>query len=584
MASPWSVVWVVYYGLPVVSVLMHVGLGYWIYRNHWDQKSTPWFLATLAAGGASALTFWLHMTLPVDFLREPLMKTAGFFSFAAISLWVAFASEYTETYFHRHWIWKITLFALPLGHLGLSATERFHDLYVTQGRIVTEPVTYFAYKPELGLLLLALLAYAVGIYSVYRLTVYLLSTSNRWKHQIGLVVGAAVSVIVISALGNADVFPATDMYYDTYAKIPFILFTALALFRFDLWSVKPVARNTVVETLDDPVIVVDENERIIDVNPASVGMWPDAEARIGDPFTDVCRDLADEISIPADRNRETHVTLERDGQQRHYSVTISAVSRDQRDDENWHSILLRDITALERSRSKLQQQNARLDQVASTISHDLRNPISVVKGRLELLDVHVEDLPVDEDELATVHEDSAEIESATDRMLDIIEDILTIAREGQSVEATEPVSLETLATDAWGHVDQKDATLTVAGDVTFEADRSKVLTILENLFRNALDHGPDDAEIEVGPTDDGFYVQDDGPGVPEVHREDLFEFGYTTSEAGTGLGLSIVRTMAEAHGWTVGYDDEYDDGARFVIGGVAVESAAGSERFDRERN
>jgi len=68
--------------------------------------------------------------------------------------------------------------------------------------------------------------------------------------------------------------------------------------------------------------------------------------------------------------------------------------------------------------------------------------------------------------------------------------------------------------------------------------------------------------VEVGPTDAGFYVSDDGPGIPDQHHGRLFEYGYTTSDEGTGLGLSIVRTIAESHGWAVEHDDEYSGGTR----------------------
>jgi signal transduction histidine kinase len=171
-------------------------------------------------------------------------------------------------------------------------------------------------------------------------------------------------------------------------------------------------------------------------------------------------------------------------------------------------------------------------------------------------------------------------------MQDIIDDILTIAREGKTVEDTEKLSLAAVVHDAWRTVDTGDATLTVADDRVLQAERSKLLSIFENLFRNSVEHGstaesgpdshsdyqPAGVTVEVTPTPDGFTVTDDGPGIPENHRDDVFEYGYTTTRAGTGLGLSIVRTMAESHGWTVELDDDYHDGTRFVFHGVEGET------------
>ena len=67
---------------------------------------------------------------------------------------------------------------------------------------------------------------------------------------------------------------------------------------------------------------------------------------------------------------------------------------------------------------------------------------------------------------------------------------------------------------------------------------------------------------------DGFYVEDDGPGIPEGERERVFEDGYSTVEGGTGFGLNIVREIARAHGWEVRVTESAAGGARFEISGV----------------
>ncbi|MFD1643993.1 sensor histidine kinase [Halohasta litorea] len=102
---------------------------------------------------------------------------------------------------------------------------------------------------------------------------------------------------------------------------------------------------------------------------------------------------------------------------------------------------------------------------------------------------------------------------------------------------------------------------------TIEADDDRLGQLLENLFRNAIEHGGDEVTVTVGTMDDGFYVEDDGSGIPEDKRDSVFTAGYSTSEDGTGFGLSIVNQIAEAHGWDVGLTESKAGGARFDITG-----------------
>ena len=84
-----------------------------------------------------------------------------------------------------------------------------------------------------------------------------------------------------------------------------------------------------------------------------------------------------------------------------------------------------------------------------------------------------------------------------------------------------------------------------------------------------MEHGGD-VTVVVGPLVDGegFFVADDGPGIPEADREAIFDVGVTTRDSGTGVGLSIVETVAEAHGWSVAVTESADGGARFEFTGV----------------
>ncbi len=214
--------------------------------------------------------------------------------------------------------------------------------------------------------------------------------------------------------------------------------------------------------------------------------------------------------------------------------------------------------ALAAREHELERKNDRLEEFASVISHDLRNPLNVAQGHLELARAETE------------HERLGTVADAHDRMGRLIDDLLTLAREGETISHTEPVDLDELATACGQNLATTEATLAVTVDRTVAADRDRLRQLLENLLRNAVEHTGAGVTITIGELDDGdgFYVEDDGPGIPEAQRDRVFESGYTTSESGTGFGLRIVRQIADAHGWDVRVTDGDDGGARFEFSGV----------------
>jgi len=247
-----------------------------------------------------------------------------------------------------------------------------------------------------------------------------------------------------------------------------------------------------------------------------------------------------------------------------------------------------------RERKELERQTERLEEFASIVSHDLRNPLNVAQSRVKL---------------ARRNGDGSHLDVAIrahDRMEALIEDLLALARGGDAIDKTEAVGLSAVVDRCWADVETAGATLAVDTDRLLRADRSRLRQLVENLLRNSVEHGstsprsqvPEDTvehgptgnqtqsgdAVEHGPTgegtaDDGvtvtvgdlsngFYVADDGPGIPPDERDDVFEAGYSTARDGTGFGLRIVERVAEAHGWTVYLTESDDGGARFEIRGV----------------
>ena len=206
---------------------------------------------------------------------------------------------------------------------------------------------------------------------------------------------------------------------------------------------------------------------------------------------------------------------------------------------------------------QLERKNEQLEKFARVASHDLRNPLNVAQGRIELARGDADD---------TADLDAAG--RAVDRSLSLIDDLLTLAREGKQVDSLESIDLGRIADACWTNVDTAAGEFVVETDREIRADPGRLKQLLENLMRNAVEHGGSGVTVTIGDVDNGFYVADDGSGIPEPERERVFEPGYSTTDEGTGFGLNIVREVADAHGWDVRITDADGGGARFEFTGV----------------
>ncbi|CCQ38044.1 receiver/sensor box histidine kinase [Natronomonas moolapensis 8.8.11] len=334
--------------------------------------------------------------------------------------------------------------------------------------------------------------------------------------------------------------------------------------------------STVLRALEYPIYVVDETGVFSYVNDALVEMTGyEREEIIGSP-TGIIKDEAaveeaenqlgsilshegpDTAQFPVDIQpkegdpipcRDHMAVLPYEGEEFRGSVGIL---------RNTCSEVRREAE-LERREAELERQNDRLERFASIVSHDLQSPISVATGRIELAKSGI-------GEGDGEHLDAAM--EALDRMETIVEDTLTLARQGDTVGDVEAVSLSTIVEECWRTTDTGGATVEIVEDLRFRADPDRLRNLLGNLFTNAVNHGGDNATVRVGTTEDGFYVADDGPGIPPEDRSDVFNPGYTTSADGTGFGLAIVDEIAAAHGWRVSVAESTSGGARFDIEGV----------------
>ena len=200
--------------------------------------------------------------------------------------------------------------------------------------------------------------------------------------------------------------------------------------------------------------------------------------------------------------------------------------------------------------------------------HELKTPLTVLRGHLELLDVG------NPEEIAETRE---LLLDETDRMSRLVGELILLAQSDRPDFVTpRPVGLTGLTVDTLAKargLGDRAWTLDETAGVTVPVDEQRLTQALLQLCDNAVKHtGPGDV-VALGSSYDGttarLWVRDTGPGVGVEDRDQIFErFGRSAvpdHDEGFGLGLSIVRAIARAHGGTVSLEDEQPHGARFVI-------------------
>ena len=542
----------------------------------WNHRDSPGGTPLVVMSGATALWsvgYGVPIFVPDATLSYWIGHSRHFFAALTALSWIFVAVEYLEIEKLQRRPVVATLVGILLLEGLILLTDPFHNLFMAErgvtadGRFVDSPGPLFWVHSIfwLGLVL--------GTFMLF--VREFLDARGVYRKQTGAIcLGGGVALLLIVIQQATD---PVDGLSINIVGMTIMCFTLLwAMFQADFLETAPVARKTLVESMDDAVIALDDNDTVVDLNPEAMALLGVDSHIIGSHGAAVFAaypTMVERFSTTYDI--ETEVELDRDGNTRHYSVNISPVTATGEKEPNANRILgriivVRDITEqvarekqLAAQKAALERQNERLDQFAAVISHDLRNPLNSATGFLDIARETGED------------EHFQKVSTAHDRMETMIDELLTLARTETDLDATdvESIRLTPLVDAAWETAETDGASLERAlpDEWTVAGDRALLGNVLENLFRNAADHNDRSVTVRVGcltgsgdePV--GFFVEDDGDGIPDDERDAVFTHGYTTSRTGTGFGLSIVKELVETHGWEITVGESSDGGARFDV-------------------
>jgi len=233
---------------------------------------------------------------------------------------------------------------------------------------------------------------------------------------------------------------------------------------------------------------------------------------------------------------------------RYFEVTCSKFY-DEGGNLSGFTCLLYDITSIEEKRISNKE---RLNEFSSLVSHDLRNPLNLAQGYLDLA-------RESEDE-----EDYEVIQKAHDRMEKIIEELLIITSQPEEV-GEELFELENVFEEAYYFTGDESSSYEIVENKEIYGDRTGVISMFENLISNSIEHNKEGISIRVGSIENGFYYEDTGQGIDEDKRDKVFEYGHSSSEEGRGIGLSIIKRIIEVNDWKFELKQSEEGGMRLEI-------------------
>lgn len=542
--------------IAAVTSFLWAAYGGYVIRKHGRKRYLIAFVIMTLSGTFWAILYAIQLASPTlegKFLAYRIMHIGSLITPPA---WLIFALAYTG---RESWLTKKTIAAIsfipfallvsiPTNPYQLAFTDVYIEFNVAQAVLVTENGPLY--------LMHLTYSYIIIFIGVILLLTYAVRSSSIVRRQAALLtIGAVVPTIInITHLFNVPPFGDAVQINLTPISLAFSsIFFGIAIFRYRALDLRPIASEVVISQMGDGVVVIDDMERIVEINPAARQLFGQDSDVVGSDIRTVI-DAYPELDATSEGDSYlTSVTT--DTGEILLQLTRSPLYID--DAIAGWVVLASDVTVREEQRRALTAQNERLDTFASIISHDLQTPLSVISGYTTLAEE-----TGDPEHFETIRRTVSEIETFR-------QDLLALAKQGQVVTEPQPVSLKMVVADVANRVTTDELTVRNDADAVVLADHPRLRQIIDNLLRNARDHNTGPVTVTVRTTPDGFVVEDDGAGISSSIRDTLFDVGISTNPDGSGFGLAIVREIVDAHGWSIDVTESDTGGTRFEITNVS---------------
>jgi signal transduction histidine kinase len=501
-----------------------------------DADTRRGLVALLAASGVWALSHAGLLLSPARSLRTAVYLVGLIVGFSTVFAWLYFCSAYTGRRYHRQRSYRRAAVALFVLVLAVKVTNPVHGLYFTT-QAVAEPFPHLAIRQGVFHWVVTGLSYTlagIGMFALYEAFV----EAEYDATPLAVLVGLAGAPVALDIVGYT-----TPLLIDMiHAPLGVAAFAGGVLFVFEdrFFAVQ------LTEGVEGATVFLDADGRVREFNDPARTLFPALSDTVGDPAESV-PGLAEAL------DGDDVVDVAVDGETRHYVVSENAFDIGQ--GSLGRILVFSDVTRIERQRRELARHNDQLEDMAEGMRHELRNAVTIVRGNVRLAVADLEDGDVEAARSA--------LRTATDttaRTTRLMNDFAALAQYGQTMADVQTVDFRPAVRAAWD--DDADATLTVTGDGTVEADPVRFQLLFDRAFEFLVDSGA--SEVVVGREDGDITITGDGdPPVGDPER--YFDYADAAPTAAVGTALPMVRTLAQVHGWSAAVDDDYRDGFRLVI-------------------
>jgi len=536
----------------------------WRYR---DRVTGFPLLVTAVSAAAYAIASFImpfvsdpltwHLVNNIRYPLGALIATGSFF----------IAVEFTQNEQYKHPI-VIGIFGfLVLLDATVALTDPIHRLMIAD-QFVTETGIYAAVLGPL-FWVHVIVGLGIGSVSISILLSNLREARGVYRTQnVVLVVALGILAIFFAVQSVAAINDRFDLA--TVGIVGYCSLILWGLFRADLLKTVPVSRETLLKSMDDPVIALNENDVVVDLNAAAIELFSVDDTAIGSDVEAVFAEYpalktrVGRVELEAETRDE--ITLSRNGVTQYYDLLVSPiVSRDTTsptvNGTLGRIVVLRDITDRKQYETRIENHNRTLERLANVISHDLRSPMATAQNLVTILKLNIDEPN------QSAERSLSELEALIGDIEAFASHLPALARESTYVEHPTEFELAPIAAAAWRAVDTDGLSLLVADEITLSGDPRRLRQVLQNLFQNTAQHArPTATTVTIGhlADRDGFFIEDDGPGIGAAQDNEIFDYGMSTGD-GTGIGLAIVRTIIEAHSWRISVTHSDRGGARFEI-------------------